>query len=174
MTQFTIPEGSGDVILTYARTKSREWPTARMVERVADAVAVLEAAARAVPDDVLDWQAPHEEEGWTAASIIGHVTGINANTASRCLVAASAGAEPAEQRPPLPAAREACLDAHRAVLEEVFAGLTAVPEDAHIAFTWEHPLLGPLNWREWLLTIRPHCLAHAAQLDAIRAAAETA
>jgi hypothetical protein len=162
MTQFTIPEGSGDVIASYVRQKAREWSVAQMVERVAAAVAELEAAARSIPAEHLDIVAEGEE--WTPAYTIDHVTAINIGTATRCLAVATTGKLPAAEPAPLPEGRDLRLDAHRARLEAVFAGLIDGGPPRHLDVTWEHPFLGDLDWREWLLTLRVHSRAHAEQI----------
>lgn len=162
MTQFTIPEGSGDVISSYVRAKAREWTVPQMVERVASALAELEAAARAIPAEHLDVVAEGEE--WTPAHTIEHVTAINLGTATRCLAVATTGKLPQVDPAPLPEGRDLRLAAHRTRLEAVFAGLVDAGAPRHLDVTWEHPFLGDLDWREWLLTIRVHCKGHADQL----------
>jgi hypothetical protein len=171
MTQFTIPEGSGDVILAYVRNNAARWPVERMTDRVRDGLAQLEAAVESLPSERFDWQAPHEEPGWTAAHIVDHVTGINLGTADRCAAVAASGQLPSGEPAPLPQTRSERLSEHRNRIEAALTRLEDA-DDGHADITWEHPLLGPLNWKEWLLTIRVHCLAHATQLNAIRAADE--
>ena len=162
MTQFTIPEGAADPILGYVRTKAREWTIAQMIERVRGGLDALEAAAGAIPESQFDVVPPGEE--WTPLFTIRHVTEINFGTASRCLAAATGG-DPDRARPPmLPDGRSEMMTAHRAYLDEVFATLASLPESAHPEVHWTHPLLGELTWREWLLTLRVHCLGHAEQL----------
>ena len=168
MTQFTIPEGAGDQILAYVRQKSRDWTVAQMLDRVAGGLRDLEAAAREVPEAFLDLQPAGEE--WTPRFCIQHVAAINMGTASRVASVAATGRQPREEPPGVPGGREEALALQREVLERSFAAIAAAPEDAHLTATWLHPLLGELTWREWLLTLRVHCLAHAGQLAAMAAA----
>ena len=168
MTQFTIPEGSGEAILGYVRRKSLEWTAAQMVERVEDALGVLERAMAAVPHGDLERVAPGEE--WAPLFCMLHVAEINIATASRCAGVAKSGLLPAGPPSPLGADRPGLMAGQRRALERAFADIRAAGEVTHAGLTWTHPLLGELNWREWFLTLRVHCLAHAAQLEALRAA----
>ncbi len=168
MTQFTIPEGAGDQILAYIRQKSRDWTVPQMVDRVAGGLRDLEAAARDVPEAFLDVRAAGEE--WTPRFCIQHVVAINMSTAMRVASVAATGRQPREEPPGVPEGREEALALQREVLEHCCAAVAEAAEDAHLDATWLHPLLGELTWREWLLTLRVHCLAHAGQLAAMAAA----
>lgn len=165
MTQFTIPEGAADPILGYVRQKAKEWTIPQMVDRVAAGLAALEAAASAIPAAQLELVAPGEE--WTPLFTVRHVAEINLATATRCLAAASVGDAGALHPPPLPEGRDGIVAAQRAHFDDVFAKLTVLPEESHADLHWTHPLLGELTWREWFLTLRVHCLGHAAQLDSM-------
>ncbi|MFN0094073.1 MAG: hypothetical protein ACKVVT_04765 [Dehalococcoidia bacterium] len=167
MTQFTIPEGAGSQILSYVRTKAPQWTNAEMVERVKAALAQLEAAARAVPAELLTMVPPSEQD-WTPLQCITHVAGINMNTATRCAAVASTGRLPDGPSPAAPEDREGALSLQRVTLDAVFEAVSAAPEGARPEAAWEHPLLGPLDWREWFLTLRVHSLGHADQLNQMR------
>ena len=168
-TPFTIPEGSGDVILGYIRRKSAEWTAAQMIQRVQEGVAQLEAAANAVPMARLTVVPVGEE--WSPLFCIKHVAEINMGTLNRCAAVAATGALPEAPPPPVPVDRAGILATHAEVAANAFAAIAAAPEAGHAAVTWTHPLLGELNWREWLLTVRVHCLAHAGQLAGMTAKA---
>lgn len=171
MTELTIPEGSGDVILSYVRRKSAEWTTAQLVQRVQEGVARLEAAARAVPAAHLTLTPPGEE--WSPLFCLQHVLDINRGTASRCRGVAATGTLPAAPPPPVPADRDQALLEHATYLDSVSDLVMELPARHFLEITWPHPFLGALNWREWFLTIRVHCLAHADQIEAMtRALAE--
>ena len=163
MTELTIPEGSGDVILSYVRRKSAEWTTDQLVQRVEEGVARLEAAMHAVPASALDRTPPGEE--WTPLRCIQHVVDINRSTASRCASVAARGVVRADPPAPAQPDRERAINEHAADLAAACIALRAMPGAEHLEVTWPHPFLGELNWREWFLTIRVHCLAHADQLD---------
>ncbi|MCC7363391.1 MAG: DinB family protein [Dehalococcoidia bacterium] len=53
--------------------------------------------------------------------------------------------------------------------EELLAYVRTARGDEHLDVTWDHPMFGDLNWREWLLFLRIHDLDHARQLQAITA-----
>lgn len=165
MVELTIPPGSGDAILGYVRAKAASWTVAEMLERVRAALTILEAAAVAVPEGDLV-RVPEGEE-WSPLDCVRHVTEINAATAIRCAEAAA----PGSGRRVRPAnwaslSREAALAEHAEALGVAFSRIERAGVDAATA-TWPHPFLGELNWREWLLTLRVHSLAHAEQLGAL-------
>ena len=54
--------------------------------------------------------------------------------------------------------------------ETLFARALAADPGARLAETVEHPMFGPLNWRETLLFMRLHDLDHAGQLQQIATA----
>jgi hypothetical protein len=169
MTQFTIPEGAGSQILSYVRTKAPQWSNAEMVDRAAAALDLLEQAARAIPEERLH-DVPATEQDWTPLHCITHVAAINMNTATRCAAVATTGALPAEPSPQPPENREGALALQRATLESVFAAVREAPVSPRSEAAWDHPLLGPLDWREWFLTLRVHSLGHADQLNTMRQA----
>ena len=165
----TIPEGATEVILSYVRRKAAEWTPDQLAQRVDAAVAELEAAARAVPDEALAMRRAGEE--WSPLDCIRHVAEVNSGTASRVRAVVLNGALPesAASAPPVSAGREAILAAHAAVVEAATRAVRAGGNDADAAITWLHPFLGDLNWREWFLTLRVHSLDHARQIAALRA-----
>lgn len=166
MAELTIPEGAGAQILSYVRTKAPQWTNAQMVDRVDGALRQLEAAAFAVPVARLG-QVPPSERDWTPLQCIVHVVGINMNTALRCASVAATGTLVQAAVPEPPAEREGALALQRVTLEAVFATVRAATDDPLAGPPWDHPLLGPLNWREWFLTLRVHSLGHADQLTSM-------
>lgn len=170
MAELTIPPGSGAVILGYVHSKAAAWTVAQLVERVRDAVTVLERAAGAVPEDALD-QVPAGEE-WSPLDCIRHVAEINAATALRCADSAAPGdAMPAGPLDWASRTRETAMEAMVTAINAAFARIEAAEAagDGMRGATWPHPFLGELDWREWLLTIRVHSLAHAEQLGTLTA-----
>jgi len=161
MSQFTIPEGAGDQILAYIRQKSREWSLERMAGRVIEGLADLEQAIRAVPEGRLDALAPGED--WSARFCIQHVCTVNANTATR-IAAAIRGLDPLVDSGQAPSDRPGALAHMATAVDNLKAALSGASADDYLDRPWDHPLLGPLDWREWLLTIRVHSKAHAGQI----------
>ena len=161
----TIPEGATEVILSYVRKKAAEWTAEQMAQRVEAAVAQLEAAARAVPDDLLEVR--QEGQEWSPLECIRHVAEVNHGTATRVRGVVSEGALTGEI-PPVPATREEVLATHAEVIGATVSAVREGRADADAEIVWLHPFLGDLNWREWLLTLRVHSLDHANQLAALQ------
>lgn len=161
----TIPEGATEVILSYVRRKAAEWTPEQMAQRVEAAVAELEAAARAVPDDLLEVR--QEGQEWSPLECIRHVAEVNHGTATRVRGVVSEGVVP-EEIPPVPATREEVLATHAEVIAGAMSAVRGGNADPDAAVVWLHPFLGDLNWREWLLTLRVHSLDHANQLAALQ------
>ena len=165
MTTPTIPEGAAEVILSYIRRKAAEWTPAEMAQRVAAAVAELEAAARAVPEDLLDTR--QEGQEWSPLECLRHVAEVNHGTATRVRGVVSEGRIP-EEIPAVPATLEAILTRHAEVVAGALDAVRVGKADPDAAILWPHPFLGDLNWREWFLTLRVHSLDHSRQLAALQ------
>ncbi len=161
----TIPEGATEVILSYIRRKAAEWTPEEMAQRVEAAVAQLEAAARAVPDDLLEVR--QEGQEWSPLECIRHVAEVNHGTATRVRGVVSEGAVP-EEIPPVPQTREDVLATHAEVIAGAIRAVREGNADPDADVVWLHPFLGDLNWKEWLLTLRVHSLDHANQLEALQ------
>ncbi len=161
----TIPEGATEVILSYVRKKAAEWTPEQMVQRVEAAVAQLETAARAVPDDLLAVR--QEGQEWSPIECIRHVAEVNHGTATRVRGVVSEGALTGEI-PTVPATREEVLATHAEVIAATVSAVREGRADPDAEIVWLHPFLGDLNWREWLLTLRVHSLDHANQLVALQ------
>ena len=71
----------------------------------------------------------------------------------------------------LPQSFEALLPAHAAAMDSLYAHVREADPAGFLSVTWEHPMFGDLNWREWLLFLRIHAKDHAQQLRAMQAAA---
>ena len=161
----TIPEGATEVILSYVRRKAAEWTPEQMAQRVEDAVAQLEEAARAVPEDLLEVR--QEGQEWSPLECIRHVAEVNTGTATRVRSVVSAGVV-TDVIPAVPEALEEILTAHAEVLAGAVRAVREGRADANAEVVWLHPFLGDLNWREWLLTLRVHSLDHATQLSTLQ------
>ena len=161
----TIPEGATEVILSYVRRKAAEWTPEQMAQRVEAAVAELEAAARAVPDDLLEVR--QEGQEWSPLECIRHVAEVNHGTATRVRGVVSEGVVP-DEIPPVPQTREEVLATHAGVIAGAIKAVREGNADPDAEIVWLHPFLGDLNWREWLLTLRVHSLDHARQLEVLQ------
>ena len=161
----TIPEGATEVILSYVRRKAAEWTPEQMAQRVEAAVAELEAAARAVPDDLLEVR--QEGQEWSPLECIRHVAEVNHGTATRVRGVVSEGVVP-DEIPAVPQTREDVLATHAGVIAGAIKAVREGNADPDAEIVWLHPFLGDLNWREWLLTLRVHSLDHARQLEVLQ------
>ena len=161
----TIPEGATEVILSYVRKKAAEWTPEEMAQRVEAAVVELEAAARAVPDDLLEVR--QEGQEWSPLECIRHVAEVNHGTATRVRGVVSEGIVP-DEIPPVPETREDALATHAGVIAGAVRAVREGNADPDAEVQWLHPFLGDLNWKEWLLTLRVHSLDHARQLEALQ------
>ncbi len=161
----TIPEGATEVILSYVRRKAAEWTAEQMAQRVEAAAADLDAAARAVPADLLEVR--QEGQEWSPLECIRHVAEVNTGTATRVRGVVSEGVVP-EDIPAVPETLDEVLAAHAELIAGVVKAVREGQADPDAEVTWLHPFLGDLNWREWLLTLRVHSLDHASQLTALQ------
>ena len=161
----TIPEGATEVILSYVRRKAAEWTPEQMAQRVEAAVAQLEEAARAVPEELLE--ARQEGQEWSPLECIRHVAEVNTGTATRVRGVVSEGVVP-DDIPAVPETREDVLAAHAEVIAGTVRAVREGLADPDAEVVWLHPFLGDLNWREWLLTLRVHSLDHATQLATLQ------
>jgi hypothetical protein len=146
---------------------------AAIVEKVQQAMADLKAAAVAVPAARFG-ERPAPEE-WSGNEVMAHVVaadGYFGGGIQRLL----AGQPP----PPRPGARgvegaplltaEAWYKALVQQREALFAAVRAADPAAAPDQRIDHPMFGPLTWRETLLFTRLHDLDHAGQLQKIATA----
>ena len=125
-------------------------------------------------EDVSEEQAAFRyDEEWSIKEVLGHmlISGAGVNREIANLV---------EDRP---SAREARMgvvsDADRPVreLRQALADMWAetgrlvgsLPEDGNLERTWDHPLFGSLNFREWIAFQRLHAMDHVQQMEKVKA-----
>jgi hypothetical protein len=160
-------------IRSYLVAQGAKLTPAAIVEKVQAAMADLRAAAAAVPPGRFA-ERPAPEE-WSGNEVMAHVVAADAYFGGG-IRAALAGRPPAS-RPtrrgvedaPLQTAQvwyETLAGQRDALFAEVLAADPAAAPDRRI----EHPMFGPLSWRETLLFTRLHDLDHAGQLGKIAAA----
>ena len=146
---------------------------AAIVEKVQAAMADLRAAASAVPPARFG-ERPAPEE-WSGNEVMAHVVaadGYFGGGIRRLLAGQPPPARPGgrgiEDAPRLSA--EAWYKALAQQREALFAAVLAADPDAVPDQRIEHPMFGPLSWRETLLFTRLHDLDHAGQLQKIATA----
>ncbi len=157
-------------IRSYLEAQAAKLGPAALVDKVRVAMQELRSAAAAVPRARFDDRPAAEE--WSANEVMAHVVDSGARFGAR-VVEALAGApqgprveDAIEPDAPRRTAAEWCarLDRER---EELFARVLAADPDARLDRVIEHPMFGPLNWRETILFLRLHDLDHAGQLRKI-------
>jgi hypothetical protein len=150
---------------------------AAMVEKVRQAMGDLKAAAAAVPATRFG-ERPAPEE-WSGNEVMAHVLAADLYFAGS-IVSVLDGGSPIprsdgrsvrrviEEAPTRPAEAWCGLLAEQrgALFAKVLAADPAASPDARI----DHPMFGPLTWRETLLFTRLHDLDHAGQLQKIATA----
>jgi len=146
---------------------------AAIVEKVQAAMADLRAAAGAVPPARFG-ERPAPEE-WSGNEVMAHVVaadGYFGGGIQRVLAGQPPPARPGgcgiEDAPRLSA--EAWYKALAQQREALFAAVLAADPAAAPDQRIEHPMFGPLTWRETLLFTRLHDLDHAGQLQKITTA----
>ena len=113
------------------------------------------------------------DEEWCVKEVLGHMldSGSGVNREIGNLV---------EDRP---SAREARMGvasgADRPVgeLRQTLAGLwsetarlvASLPEGGNLERTWDHPMFGPLNFKEWIAFQRLHAMDHVQQMEKVKA-----
>ena len=159
-------------IRSYLQGQGAKLSPPEIVDKVRAAMADLREAAVAVPAErFADAPAPGE---WSANAVMAHV--VEAGRHFGGAIARILDGRPAE------ALRdEAARDTSPRTLEQwwtlleqdrraLFARVLEAEPDRRLESTVEHPMFGPLNWRETLLFMRLHDLDHAGQLRKIASA----
>ena len=154
----------------YLQSQAAKLSLADLVDKVRTDMQQLRTAAVAVPPTRFTTR-PAEGE-WSANDVMSHVVD-GGRSVSRGIVAAIEGTgRPGtifDRMERANAEQDAAtwlseLDTDR---ERLFARVREASGDEHLDVTWEHPMFGALNWREWLLFLRIHDLDHARQIEAV-------
>jgi len=154
------PSRAREAIREQAQTKDVEG----IIAAVEEGVARFAAAAGRLPAERMDVVMPASE--WTPQDCIEHLVSWDVRIAVEVLHVALTGALPESSAPTQPGGREGLLAQQREALDSLYAHVREASPDAFLDFTWDHPIFGPLNWREWLYFLRLHARDHAAQLSA--------
>jgi hypothetical protein len=158
-------------IRSYLQAQGAKLTPAEVIEKVRAAMADLRRAAAAVPAARFAERPAHDE--WSGNEVMAHVVDAGRHFGD-AIVRILDGA-PRETAPRERAAAErktadewwALLERDRAAL---FDRIARADAGGGLDQTVEHPMFGPLNWRETLLFMRLHDLDHAGQLQKIAAA----
>jgi len=160
-------------IRSYLVAQGAKLTPAAIVEKVQAAMADLRAAAAAVPPGRFA-ERPAPEE-WSGNEVMAHVVAADLYFGGNIVGVLDdqppiprTGARGIEDAPVRPAEAwyRILAEQREALFARVLAVDPAVAPEARI----EHPMFGPLSWRETLLFTRLHDLDHAGQLQKIAAA----
>lgn len=154
------PSPAREAIREQARTKDIEG----LIAAVEGGVARFTAAAGAVPAERMGETMPGSE--WTPLDCMEHLVSWDVRIAVEVLHVALTGALPESIPAAKPGPRERWFAQQREALDSLYAHIREASPDAFLDVTWEHPIFGPLNWREWLYFLRLHASDHASQLTA--------
>jgi uncharacterized damage-inducible protein DinB len=154
----------------YLQSQAAKMSVPDLVEKVRGDMQQLREAAEAVPAAKFATR-PAEGE-WSANDVMAHVVDGGRSVGSGIVAAIDGTGRPGTVSDRMERANSeqdaaawwSELDAGR---ERLFARVRAAKGDEHLDITWEHPMFGPLNWREWLLFLRIHDLDHARQVQAV-------
>ncbi|HEV8439102.1 MAG TPA: DinB family protein [Methylomirabilota bacterium] len=157
-------------IRSYLQAQGAKLSPAELIDKVRAAMEELRAALFSVPPARLA-ERPAADD-WSADEVMAHVVSAGAQFGGGIARILDDG-EPATTRGgPDGTAMSATewwerLDRARTAL---FERVLCADPMGHLDQTIEHPMFGPLNWRETLLFLRLHDLDHAGQLRKIAAA----
>jgi hypothetical protein len=159
-------------IREYLITQSAKLTIPELVDKLRQDVLPLRDVAASVPAERF-LERPAEGE-WSAAEVFTHVlemtehgdAAINAIIAGRPQPATVRDAVSGIARSGLRTAED-----YWRTFEELrgpfYERVLGARGDEHLDVTIEHPWFGPLNWRQWLLFMRVHDLAHIGQIREI-------
>lgn len=160
-------------IRSYLVAQGAKLTPAAIVEKVQAAMADLRAAAAAVPPARFA-ERPAPEE-WSGNEVMAHVVAADLYFGGNIVGVLDgqppiprSGTRGIEDAPVRPA--EAWYRILAEQREALFARVLAVDPGAAPEGRIDHPMFGPLSWRETLLFTRLHDLDHAGQLQKIAAA----
>ncbi len=166
MTQNTDSREQALSYIRHQATKGLAGLAALMERTGADCARCLE--------DVGEEQATfHYDQEWSIKEVLGHMieSGKGVNREIGNLV---------EDRPSVREARMGVVsgaDRQIAELRQTLADLWSetgrlvgsLPEDGNLERTWDHPMFGSLNFREWIGFQRLHAMDHVQQMEKVKA-----
>ncbi len=144
---------------------------------LSDSVALIERTAADCDrclEEVREEQATFRyDEEWSIKEVLGHMLdsgkGVNKEIANLVenspsekearMGVSSGGDRPIEQL------RQALAD----LWQETGRLVGSLPEDGNLERTWEHPMFGPLNFKEWIAFQRLHAMDHVQQMENVKA-----
>ncbi|MCH8920871.1 MAG: DinB family protein [Chloroflexi bacterium] len=142
-----------------------------------DLVALIERTAADCDrclEDVSEEQAAFRyDEEWCIKEVLGHmlVSGKGVNHEIANLVEDSPSAR--EARMGIVSGADRPVGELRQTLTDLWAEtgrlVGSLPEDGNLERTWDHPMFGSLNFREWIAFQRLHAMDHVQQMEKVKA-----
>ncbi len=155
-------------LTAYLREQATKRSIEELISRVQDAIDAVATAAKQVPVERLSELGPGEGEMWTPVDCLKHIVDWNRICAQQILYVALSGELPEDMMPPaLPQTIDALIEFQQQAMDSLYAHVRDADPEAYLHVKWEHQFFGKLNWREWLIFLRVHCLDHAPQLKAL-------
>ena len=161
-------DAEGERIRGYLQAQAAKLTIPQLVDRIGTDMMELHQALRAVPEDRFS-ERPGDND-WSANEIAAHLAATSRSVARGITQVLDEGAQPervADAIQGTGVVRDATgwWNEIRSDRERLFDRVTKAAGDEHLEITWQHPMFGDLNWREWLLFTRLHDLDHARQLQ---------
>lgn len=160
-------------IRSYLQAQAAKLSPAEVIDKVRAAMAEVRRAAMAIPPDQFERRPAPDE--WSGNDVMAHVIAAGrrfGNRITQVLDGVPSGdpiSEPTDEATTRRTADAWCTALARD-RDTLFAKALGADPTAGLDATIEHPMFGPLNWRETLLFMRIHDLDHAGQLRKIVAA----
>jgi len=154
-----------DEVRSYIQRQAAEKSIEQLVASVRDGVAGLTAAANGFSEDALARISAGEE--WTPLQCLSHIVESNIRNGQQVLYVALSGELPPDEPVVLPANRDQLLGSHHEAMESLYIHVLEADPEAFLDVRWTHQFFGALNWREWFIFLRVHCLDHTRQLQAM-------
>jgi hypothetical protein len=113
------------------------------------------------------------DEEWSIKEVLGHmlVSGKGVNKEIANLVENSPSEK--EARMGVASGADRPVGELRRALTELWREtgrlVGSLPEDGNLERTWDHPMFGSLNFREWIAFQRLHAMDHVQQMEKVKA-----
>lgn len=152
----------------YLQSQAAKLSIAELTEKIRADMEQVHAALEAAPTDCFT-ERPVQDD-WSPNEVAAHLTATSKSVADGICAVLDHGAQP-ERVPDRMQGTDTVYDAAgwwkqlKDDREALFARVARAKGDEYPEITWEHPMFGQLNWREWLLFTRLHDIDHARQLQ---------
>ncbi len=166
MTQGTDIRQQALSYIRHQATKSMD-DLAALIERTAtDCARCLEGVSE-------EQAAFHYNQEWSIKEVLGHMLdsgkGVNKEIAN--LVENNPSEK--EARMGVASGADRPVGELRRALTELWREtgrlVGSLPEDGNLERTWDHPMFGSLNFREWIAFQRLHAMDHVQQMEKVKA-----